>query len=93
MSSNYTCSFCGTSELEAKRIVAKGRKDEPAICSDCVIACVNTLINTGLVSTINKPVCSEALGKEESPATSSNDRVNAGSITVKFGDAPYLGTA
>lgn len=93
MNSNYACSFCGTSELEAKRIVAKGRKDEPAICSDCVIACVSTLINTGLVSTINKPVCPEALGKEESPATSSNDRVNADGIAVKFGDAPCRGIA
>ncbi|EBF9470374.1 ClpX C4-type zinc finger protein [Salmonella enterica] len=49
MNNYYTCSFCGVSELDAKKLIAKGSKDEPAICSECVVSCVNILINYAAV--------------------------------------------
>lgn len=42
----FTCSFCGATELGAIKIVAKGGKDEPAICSECVVTCVEKMILT-----------------------------------------------
>lgn len=53
MNSHYICSFCGSSQLEAKKIVAKGNKDEPAICSVCVSKCVDILINSADVTRLN----------------------------------------
>lgn len=50
MKNYYTCSFCGASELDAKKIIAKGSKDEAAICSECVVSCVNVLINSAVVT-------------------------------------------
>ena len=49
MSGYYTCSFCEKNEQEVKKIVAKGARQEAAICSDCVIKCVSLMINTGFV--------------------------------------------
>lgn len=46
MNNYYTCSFCGANELNAKKIIAKGRDDEAAICSECVVCCVGSLANT-----------------------------------------------
>lgn len=54
MTSYYTCSFCGIREQDAKRIVAKGGRDEPAICSKCIVSCVNVIINAGTVMEIEK---------------------------------------
>lgn len=45
----YKCSFCRVTEAHAKKIVAKGRKDEAAICSDCVVECVKVLVNLASV--------------------------------------------
>ncbi|EFM0409058.1 hypothetical protein AACJ75_004339 [Escherichia coli] len=45
MNRYFTCSFCGANELQAKKIIAKGGKDEVAICSECVVLCVGALIN------------------------------------------------
>ncbi|WP_338927985.1 ClpX C4-type zinc finger protein [Escherichia coli] len=45
MNSYFTCSFCGANELQTKKIIAKGGKDEVAICSECVVLCVGALIN------------------------------------------------
>ncbi|MBJ4183645.1 hypothetical protein JGD67_24770, partial [Salmonella enterica subsp. enterica serovar Typhimurium] len=46
MNRYFTCSFCGANELQAKKIIAKGGKDEVAICSECVVLCVGALINS-----------------------------------------------
>ncbi|QLV29601.1 hypothetical protein HV178_06280 [Citrobacter freundii] len=46
MNNYYICSFCGATELNAKKIIAKGRNDEAAICSECVVCCVGVLANT-----------------------------------------------
>ena len=45
MNRYFTCSFCGANELQAKKIIAKGGKDEVAICSECVVLCGGALIN------------------------------------------------
>ncbi|MDU4662778.1 MAG: ClpX C4-type zinc finger protein, partial [Enterobacter hormaechei] len=41
VNSIYKCSFCGVTEQQAKRIIAKGGKDEAAICADCIVQCVS----------------------------------------------------
>lgn len=46
MNNYYTCSFCGVSEIDAKKIIAKGGNADPAICSECVVRCVGVLANT-----------------------------------------------
>ncbi|EOV9744285.1 ClpX C4-type zinc finger protein [Enterobacter hormaechei] len=43
VNSIYKCSFCGVTEQQAKRIIAKGGRDEAAICSDCVVQCVTVI--------------------------------------------------
>ncbi|HAK2163827.1 TPA: hypothetical protein H1785_000722 [Salmonella enterica] len=49
MNNYYTCSFCGANEMDAKKIIAKGGNADPAICSECVVSCVNILINYAAV--------------------------------------------
>ncbi|EMO4264412.1 hypothetical protein RS407_001430 [Enterobacter hormaechei] len=50
VNSIYKCSFCGVTSQQAKRIIAKGGKDEAAICSDCVVQCVTVLANLASIS-------------------------------------------
>ncbi|MGC8400976.1 ClpX C4-type zinc finger protein [Enterobacter mori] len=56
----YKCSFCGVTEQQAKRIIAKGRKDEAAICSDCVVQCVSVIANLASISTLEERETIEA---------------------------------
>ncbi|BEJ33678.1 hypothetical protein OIPHN330_22980 [Citrobacter freundii] len=54
VNSIYKCSFCGVTEQQAKRIIAKGGKDEAAICSECVVRCVDMLANLASISTLGE---------------------------------------
>lgn len=60
MNNLFTCSFCGVTEEQAKRIVAKGGKDEAAICSDCVVQCVKVLANLASIATLEERSMIEA---------------------------------
>ena len=52
VNSIYKCSFCGVTEQQAKRIIAKGGRDEAAICSDCDVQCVTVIANLASISTL-----------------------------------------
>ena len=80
MNSYFTCSFCGATEREAKKIVAKGGKDEPAICSECVVLCVNTLINTSTTAKLLQR-------NEINPAPKAYEQ-GAGAIDITFEHSP-----
>ncbi|MGQ5714489.1 ClpX C4-type zinc finger protein [Enterobacter cloacae] len=54
VNSIFKCPFCRVTEQKAKRIIAKGSKDEAAICSDCVIQCVTVLANLASISTLEE---------------------------------------
>ncbi|MDL0016900.1 MULTISPECIES: ClpX C4-type zinc finger protein [Enterobacteriaceae] len=54
VNSIYKCSFCGVTEQQAKRIIAKGGRDEAAICNDCIVQCVTVLANLASISTLEE---------------------------------------
>jgi len=56
----YKCSFCGVTEHQAKRIIARGGRDEAAICSDCVVQCVMVFANQASISTLEERSMLEA---------------------------------
>lgn len=60
VNSIYKCSFCGVTEQQAKRIIAKGEKDEEAIFSDCVVQCVTVLANLASISKLGEREAIEA---------------------------------
>lgn len=86
MNNYYTCSFCGASELDAKKIIAKGSKDEAAICSECVVLCVSTMINVGQRLELAPS------STEKNPAKKQALQGFIG-IDISFPDAPRLGTS
>ncbi|EOZ7492919.1 ClpX C4-type zinc finger protein [Enterobacter hormaechei] len=60
VNSIYKCSFCGVTEQQAKRIIAKGGKDEAAICSDCAVQCVTVFANLASISALEERSMIEA---------------------------------
>lgn len=86
MKSNYVCSFCGVSEFEAKKIVTKGTKDEPAICSECIVLCVSAMISVGQIFELVQ-------GSTEKNPAKKNAIQGLIGMDISFPDAPGLGTS